>query len=496
MPELGDVETPGRPLQMPDCPWEIRRPAPLLGQHNDEVLAEAVQAKRPARNRDESQPVRLPLEGLRVIDLCVVWAGPFSTLLLGDLGAEVIKVENPFLMQPMTRGSIARPTKELLNRLAPAAGGYPNGEPGPRAWNYNPTFVSLYRNKKSVTMDLRTEEGRDLFGRLVATADVVIENNATETMEKLGITYEWLKARKPDIIMMRIPAYGSAGDYAQARALGVHLESVMGHTLLRGYADLDPSNNTAIFSGDYLAGTQTALAAMMAVRHRDRTGRGQKIELAQAENASAMMAQAFMDYSLNGRVQERRGNRSLYNFAPWGVYPTIGGSAEDAEDRWIAISVSSDDEWRALVHEMGDPDWADDPQLATNAGRLACHDEIDERIALWTAGFEDYDLFHRLQAAGVTCAPVIEGSRAHDDPQVLARGTYQPQTLPDGLGPYRFTTPMFHFPGTPITVRNPPVAMGQHNDYVYREVIGVTEEEYDHYKELGYVSMDFVDSIP
>ncbi len=213
-PVMGEFEMPGRPFIMPECPWELRRPAPLLGQHTDEVLAEAAPARTPVVHGAGS-PKRLPLEGVRVIDLCVVWAGPFSTMLLGDLGAEVIKIENPFMMQPMTRGSIARPSKALLQRLAPAAGAYPNGDPGPRAFNYNPTFVQLFRNKKSVTMDIRTPEGMELFGKLVSKTDIVVENNATETMEKLGVTYDFLKKWKKDIIMARIPAYGSNGEYAQ-----------------------------------------------------------------------------------------------------------------------------------------------------------------------------------------------------------------------------------------------------------------------------------------
>jgi len=364
----------------------------------------------------------LPLEGIRVIDFCVVWAGPFSTLLLGDLGAEVIKVENPHLMQPMTRGTIARPSKELLARIAPAAGGYPDNEPGPRPWNYNPTFVQLFRNKKSVTMDLRTDEGKEILGRLVAKSDALVENNATETMEKLGITYDWLRSWKPDIIMARIPAYGSNGPYAQARALGVHLESVLGHTLLRGYSDLDPSHNSPIFSGDYLAGAQTALAVMMAVWHRRKTGRGQLIEMGQAENASAMIAQAFMDYSLNGRMFDRLGNRSLYGAAPCGVYPCIGGDPADVADRWICIAITDDAQWAALRGAMGDPEWARDPSLDTAAGRYARHDFLDERLAEWTAGFEDYELFHRLQAAGVPAAPIVDGSRIMEDPHVQARG--------------------------------------------------------------------------
>lgn len=492
---LGEVTFPGRPLIMPNSPWELRRPAPLLDEHRAEILAEA-RGPVPSLPPRAARP-KLPLEGVRVIDLCVVWAGPFSTLLLGDLGAEVLKAENGHLMQPMTRGGLARPPKELLGRLPPAAGGLPNNEPGPRPWNYNPTFVQLFRNKKSFTVDLRSEEGREIFGRIVAESDVVVENNATETMEGLGITYEFLKKYNPKIIMARIPAYGSTGPYNQARALGVHLESVMGHTLLRGYSDLDPSENSAIFSGDYLAGAQTALAVMMALRHRDLTGEGQKIEVGQAENASAMLSHAFMTHALTGQVPERLSNRSVYGFAPTGVYPCKSpGSAEECADRWISIGVCDDAQWAGLVEAMGRPDWALHPRLATNEGRLAEHDAIDRQLAEWTADWDDYELFHHLQAAGVPAGPVVESSRAFDDAHVLARGLYQPQMLFDGLGPFRFNTPMFRFSETPSTVRQPPVALGEHNEYVYRELLGVDDAEYERLVAAGHIAQDFDASIP
>lgn len=492
---LGDVEFPGRPFKMPESPWELRRPAPLLDEHGAEIREEGT--VRPPRATPVSSTPKLPLEGIRVIDLCVVWAGPFATLLLGDLGAEVLKAENPHVMQPMTRGGLARPPKELLGRLPPAAGGYPENDPGPHPWNYNPTFVQLYRNKKSFTVDLRTEEGREIFGKVVAQTDVVVENNATETMDGLGITYDWLRKYRDDIIMVRIPAYGSSGPYNQARALGVHLESVMGHTLLRGYADADPSENTPIFSGDYLAGAQAALAAMMAIWHRNRTGEGQLIEIGQAENASAMLAQAFMGYALNGEVPERIGNRSVYGFAPTGVYPCrSNGTAEDCLDRWIALSICDDDSWQRLCEVMGNPDWASGKEFATNAGRLAAHDEIDRNLSAWTSEWDDYELFHRLQKAGLDAAPVVDGSRAVDDAHALARGLFQPQMLFDGQGPYRFNTPFLRFSETPLTVRNSPVAMGQHNEYVYRELLGMSVAEYRRLEEAGHISMEFDASIP
>jgi crotonobetainyl-CoA:carnitine CoA-transferase CaiB-like acyl-CoA transferase len=495
-PIMGEVTIPGRPFIMPRSPWAIRRPAPLLNEHEAEIRAELkVSVAREPVSRT-SRP-RLPLDGIRVLDLCVVWAGPFATLLLGDLGAEVLKAENPHVMQPMTRGTLAHPSKEYVNMLPPAAGGYPNNDPGPHAFNYNPTFVQLYRNKKSFTVDLRTEEGKEIFGRVVALSDAVVENNATETMEGLGITYEWLRKHNPKIVMVRIPAYGSTGPYNQARALGVHLESVMGHTLLRGYADTDPSENSAIFSGDYLAGAQAALAVMMGIWHRDRTGEGQLIEIGQAENASPMLAQAFMEYSINGTVPVKRGNRSLYDFAPAGVYPCRSvGPVTECGDRWIAISVESDDQWMRLCGAMGHPAWAMSADFAKNAGRLAAHDEIDTKLGEWTANFDDYELFHKLQAAGVQAAPVLESSRIFDDPHVQARELYKPQTMHDGVGTFRFTTPFIRLSETPTGVRQPPVAFGEHNDYVYRELLGLSDAEIDRLVEAGHIASEFDAHIP
>ncbi len=211
----------------------------------------------------------------------------------------------------------------------------------------------------------------------------------------------------------------------------------------------------------------------------------------------AMLAQAFMDYSLNGRSAERLGNRSVHGFAPYGVYPCKSpGTAADGDDRWISITVTTNEEWRALRREMDDPAWAQDPSLEAAAGRAARQDLLDDQIADWTAQFDDYALFHRLQAAGVPAAPVLEASRVHDDPHVQTRGIFQPRELYDGIGRFRYSTPFFHYPATPVTVRQPPVAMGEHNEYVYKEVIGVSDEEYARLEAEGHISMDFDASVP
>ena len=437
-----------------------------------------------------------PLEGVRVIDLCVVWAGPFATVQLADLGAEVIKPENPFVFQPMTRGAMAHPPQILADTGIAWAGGYPEGKVGKRPWDYNPTFVSLYRNKKSFTVDLRRPEGLDVLARLVAVSDVVYENNATGTMEGLGITYDWLKAANPKIIFVRVPAYGSTGPYARARALGVHLEAVMGHSLLRGYPDADPSSNTAIYSGDYLAGAQGAFAVMTALWHRDRTGEGQLIEIAQAENAACMFTQAIMDYSLNGNVQGATANRDIHGRAPFGVYPSkSSGGPETMDDRWVAIAIETDEQWQAFGQAIGSPVWAKDARFATNAGRLEHHDELDRLIGEYTVTQDDLELMHRLQGVGVSATAVLEASRMFDDPHLRARDFFKKQTQKSS-GSYEYVGPLWKLPETPVEYLQPPVMFGEHNEYVYREVLKVSDEEYQALSAGGHIATEYDASVP
>ena len=447
----------------------------------------------------QPDPPRKPLEGVRVIDLTLVWAGTFGATLLADLGAEVIKVENTHVWQPMTRGGQARPSAAAIAAGPGWATGYPNREPGPRPWNYPPTFVQMFRNKYSMTVDLVSDEGREIFARLVERSDALVENNAAGTLEKLGIGPDFLQAAREDLICVRMPAYGASGPYRDARALGVHLESVMGHTLLRGYDDRDPSYTTAIYSGDYVAGAHAAFAVMAALRHRRRSGEGQFIELAQAECAGGLLAQAFMDYSLNGAVGERIGNRSGDGFAPYNLYPAKprgGGDGTSGDDRWISISVMNNDQWQGLKTAMGDPEWAANPAYATNDGRRAAQDQIDAQIAAWTADWDDYELFHHLQAHGVPAAPVLDSSRVMDDPHVQARGLNTEWTLHDGVGPYRFNTPFYRFSETPVDAHKAPAALGEDNDYVYCDVLGYSDAEVAEFVERGHIGMDYDPEIP
>ena len=442
---------------------------------------------------------QLPLEGVRILDLGGVWAGTFSTLVLADLGAEVLKQENQFVWQPNTRAGMARPPKAMAQAGSGWITGYPNSDPGPRPWNYHPMFVSLYRNKRSFTLDIRRPEGREILGRVAAMSDAVIENSAVGTMEKLGISYEWLREQRDDIIFLRAPGYGLTGEYQSARTMGAHLEGTMGHQILRGYRGRDPNSNSGIFAADYVAATQIALAIMMAIWHRNNTGKGQFIEMAQAENAAAMFAPAYMNYSLNREVEGAIGNRSIFaadGEAPCGVYPCQSpGGAETGDDRWIAINVTNDDEWASLRTAMGDPDWAQAAALATAQGRSEQQDLLDEKLAEWTAGFDDMALFHQLQAAGVPAAPVLEASRVLDDPHVQARQLYLPQQLQDDIGTHSYPRPLYDFPEAEGGIRRPPVAFGQDNEYVYKELLGVSDEEFARLIEEGHIATDFSDTV-
>jgi crotonobetainyl-CoA:carnitine CoA-transferase CaiB-like acyl-CoA transferase len=437
-----------------------------------------------------------PLDGVRVVDLCVVWAGPFATMLLADLGAEVIKVENPFAWQPITRATLASPPKQMGGWPPMMTAQMPGGVAGDAPWNYSPTFVGLFRNKRSFTTDLLRPEGMDVLKRLVAVSDVVYENNATGTLEKLGITYDWLREANPNIIFVRVPAYGSTGPYHDARALGVHLEAVMGHTLLRGYEDADASANSSIYSGDYFAGVHGALATMTALWHKDRTGEGQLVEVGQAEVASAMFTQAMMDYTLNRETHGASGNADVHGQHPCGVYPTRSpGTAADGGDRWVAIHVEDDQRWNALGRVLGNPGWASDPRFATNDGRTANRQELDSLIAAATRDQDDYDLFHALQAAGISAAPVLEASRVFGDPHFRERDLFHSLQIKGTERPYEYVAPLWKYPETSADPRRAPVTFGEDNDYVYRELLGVSDEDFARYEAMGFIATRYDDSI-
>ena len=429
---------------------------------------------------------RLPLEGIRVLEMTVVWAGPYCTSFLADLGAEVIRLESLATFAPLTRGARAHPTETMLQNLPLFMGGYPDRQPGQRPWNRSPVFNAHARNKLSMTVDLSKPRGIAVFKDLVKNCDVFVENNVVNRMEQLGISYEMLSELKQDIIMLRMPAYGTDGPYRDYRALGVHMEGVIGHTLLRGYRDMDPSGTTPVYMADAAGGSHGAFAVLAALHHRRRTGKGQYIELGQAEDAVPMMGQFFMDHSMNGRSASTMGNR--HPAALRGCYPCLG------DDRWVCITIHSDEEWRSFSQALGDPGWTADPRFDHGPGRLEHHDELDAHISRWTERRDNHQVMRLLQAAGVAAGPVMDQRDAYADPHLMERGMFQ-EAFQEDTGAHLYPRAPYTMSLTPPDIRRGPVRLGEDNEYVYKTVLGYSDDEYAELEFEGHISMDYPDHL-
>ncbi len=418
---------------------------------------------------------RLPLKGIRVIDLTVVWAGPFSTVLLSDMGAEVIRVESLAHPDLNTRGQPI-----LEGTRAATGGGYPDGEPGPRPWNRNSNFNTTGRNKKSVTMDVTKPEGHAAFLRLVQNCDVFIENNSPEVIDRLNITWDVLSQANPRLVMISMPGFGRTGPYSKFRAFGANMEAIVGHTTLRGYTDSDATGVTNVFLADAGGGAVGVFAILAALRYRQRTGKGQYIDMSQAENIGHFYSQAMMDYSMNGRVQGPMGNRHPSR-APQGVYRCAG------DDTWLALSCGDDAEFAALCGVMGQPSLAAEPRFADSFTRYANQDALDPIITAWSAQQDQHAAFHALQAAGVPAGPVLTTAGVFNDPHLKARDMWQQVTLPEAGTHWYLKPTIGHMSRTPLKIWAPAPNMGADNEYVYQQVMGYTDAEYDAMVQAGHI---------
>jgi len=448
--ELGRFRDLGAPFKLPDSPGGPSRAAPLLGEHNPEVLADAPAAAPKTAAARRAGNEALPLDGIRVANFGWVWAGPVTGQTLGFLGAEVYKIESQSRID-LTRG------------LPPFAG-------GERDPNRSLSNHACWAGNGSVTLNLKREEARDLARQLIAESDVVIENFGPGVMKGLGLDYEDLCKVKPDIVMFSMPAAGLYGPLKDIRTYGLSLTSTTGLDSLTGYLDGPPIPVENAFSDPY-NGIMGAYAVVAALHHRDRTGRGQHVDYSQQEAVMQMVGPAFMDYELNQRVAGTLGNRHpLGAAAPHGVFPCAG------EDRWISIAVVEDDEWRGLVRAMGEPDWASAPGLAGAAGRIEHLDEIHEKLGAWTRDFDDRELAERLQAEGVAAAPVLNVADLLHDPQYRARETFVEVEHPLG---FRETIYGAYVKTSRSKARvEPGPAMGRDNEHVFTKLLGLSEERY------------------
>ncbi len=459
-PALGRLRTLGAPFRMPASPGGPRTAAPLLGEHTHEILGESVAGGNertgtprmlPADTSIRDLDPRLPLQGMRVLNLGWVWAGPVVGQTLGFLGAEVVKVES-------------RTRVDLLRTLPPFAG----NEPGPDRCLFN---HAAWAGNGSITLDLKQPEALELLRRLVPLYDVVVENFGPGVLERLGLGYEVLRDLRKDIILFSMPAAGLDGPLKDVRTYGLSLASLTGLDSLTGYKGEGPTPMENAFC-DPFVGIFGAFAVLSALQHRRRTGEGQHVEFSQQEAVIQLIAPAYMDYVLNGRVAAPRGNEHpTSSAAPHSVFRCRG------EDRWISMAVGTDEEWQGLLQAMGSPPWALAPGFATLAGRLVGIDELHARLDEWTRGFDDRELADLLQRHGVAAAPVLNIADLLHDPHYRARGTYVEVTHPLGFretiyGPY------MKMNRNRPQVRPGP-CMGQDNARVFLDLLGLSEERYN-----------------
>ncbi len=425
----------------------------------------------------------LPLKGVRVLDFGVILAGPYCGLILADFGAEVIRVESTQHFAPQTRGIYARPTKDMPSSRS---GGYPGGEPGQRPWNRYPLFNSMARNKRSMTVDITRPEGMAILKRLVKVSDVVLENYVPEVMDKLGVTYEMLKSVNPKIIFCKMSAFGDTGEYRDYRAMAQSIDFMLGHASLRGYPDADPTDQPQSVTEDPAMGIQAAFAIVAALHHRNRTGEGQLLDLSLSETYIPYMPQAFMDYFMNGRVQGTMGNHEP-GACPSGNYRCKGN------DKWVSISVSSEEEWDGFCRAVGE-NWVHDERFSNPLIRRQHQDELDTLINQWTQDRDYYDVMHLLQKHGVAAGPVLDEAAACRDPHLIARGFFIEESQED-VGTYPYPGFVFNMSTTPAGVWRGPVRLGEDNEYVYKKVLGVSDREYEELVKAGHIGTEFAPHI-
>ncbi|MGH8998518.1 MAG: CaiB/BaiF CoA transferase family protein [Acidimicrobiia bacterium] len=409
---------------------------------------------------EEEQPQLGPLAGLRVIEMGTHVAGPFAGQVLGDFGAEVIKIEQPGGGDPMREWGPVRPQGHSL-------------------W-----WEILGRNKQSVTIDLRRPEGQRLARRLVLeTADVLLENFRPGTLERWGLDPAELQRERPDLIVARVSGYGQTGPYARRAGFGSIGEAMGGIRLITGEPDRPPSR-VGVSLGDALAGVFTALGVVMSLLHRERSGNGnghrpgQVVDVAIYEAVLALMESLVPEYELAGHLRGRTGS-ALPNVAPSNLYEANDGV-------WVLIAANADAPFRRLVTVMGRPELADDERFSTHLARGARADELDALIGEWVRGHKSGELVELLSEHGVPASGIYTAKEMLADPHFAARGALVPQVHPE-LGEFHVQAPCPRLSRTPGSVRSLGPGHGDHNSDVFCGLLGLDTAEFDRLCRQGVI---------
>ena len=412
---------------------------------------------------------RPALGGLRILDLSQVAAGPYATMFLGFMGAEVIKIESLSRMD-INRGK-ARPSPDDLRV-------YPDGDPGEHPWNTTAHHVHRNINKRSLTLDLSAKRGKELFLELAKVCDVLVENYRGSVMDRLGLGYDVVSRLNPGLIYMKISSQGANGPEANYGSLGSTLEQTAGLASITGYDDGLPLMTNLVYP-DPVVGILSFGALMTALRRRLKTGSGCLVDLSQREVTTMLLGEAILDFSVTGRIAGTMGNRHR-DMAPQGVYPCSG------EDMWVAISVSSDEEWESLCRVMGQPHLASDSRFADPKSRRNNHDDIDLVISTWTETQDHYQVMYLLQAQGVPAAPVLKGGEVIDDPHLESRGFWDVVNHPEA-GTYKQVTTPWLLSNSPRATSTPAPGLGEHNYQVLSGLLGLSKNEIDTLEQKGVI---------
>lgn len=441
------------------------------------------------------------LAGLRVIDLSQIFAGPYATKLLADMGAEIIRVE---CAARSGRGG-------ALPRMKPGGAfgaSFPDGDTGERSYNRFAYYNEVNRNKYAITLDLTKSLGVEVFKRLVRISDVVVENFTPRVMKNFGLDYPVLQETNPQIIMISLSGYGQDGPYRDCVTYGEGIEAMVGLSQLTAYPDGEPLKPGVAYA-DATSGLHAAFAILAALRYRRLTGNGQYIDLAMREAVTPILGEAIMDYTMNKRAAKPMGNRHPM-MAPHGCYraqgrggkgvenETRGGKGEEnekgggkggedekggrkgggneKEGAWIAIAISSDEEWRAFCYAMGNPPWTRDEKFASRSGRLSNREELDRLIGEWTSGYDHIELMNMLQGSGIKAGAVFNISELAHDPHLNERGFFEELSHPEA-GTHLYPGVSWRMSRTPGRLRLPAPCFGEHNRYVFGELLGMSDEE-------------------
>jgi crotonobetainyl-CoA:carnitine CoA-transferase CaiB-like acyl-CoA transferase len=450
-PALGTLPYPTVPYRLSATPASIETPAPLLGQHTDQVLHEVAQriearetpTPRRTLGADVAPAQRAgPLQGVRVLEVTKIWAGPYVGKLLAFLGAQVIRVES-YDSLDATR---AFGTKDI------------NDAPG---------FQAINPGKYSVQLNMKHPEGQRLVKELAKVSDIFIENLRPGAAKRLGVGYEALRAIKHDIVAVSMSMYGQEGPLSYQTGYAPCFSALAGICHLAGYEGGPPVLLNQRY-GDSTYGTAAAFAAVVALYHRRRSGEGQFVDVSAVESLTAMIGDSFMQYFVTGQMPERDGSRHP-EMAPHGCYPC-------ADDEWLSIAVQTDEEWRALCEAMGKPALATDRRYADTKARLAHVKELDELLAAWTLPKNARELSTELQALGVAGFKSQNSIDLVSDEHLWRRGFYsyvsdnKQRSIPIVGAPW-------HMSVTPPLIERAAPLLGEHNDYVLGELLGLSAQE-------------------